>query len=667
MGEQDVMPFLVSSVIASAFFLFLVQPLLAKQILPWFGGTASIWAVCMVFYQAALLAGYAYAHLLTRHLSPRRQAAVHVGVVSMSLLALPLRLSDPQATPGSPDWEIVRLLMASIGLPYFVLSSTSPLMQAWYARLEPQGKAYRLFGWSNLSCAVALLVFPFGLEPALELSALNTWWSRGYAAVAVLLSGAAVTVFLRSPEHVRRAETQGEAPPAGARASWLFFSALGSVLLVSITNHLCQVIAPVPFLWTVPLLLYLLTFVACFEREWYTRRWGIPLAGLAMVAMAWSVAYLPVSKMLVVGAPVFAVGCFLVCFYCHGELAARKPASAHLTEFYLMLALGGGLGSLLVAFGAPRVFKSYAEMPVAMTVCALAMLFTVYRKKVIIDIAATVCAILVAAPAYAIVMSQTGQVAEGRNFYGSLRVVDNAAQGRPVIRNILHGNISHGAQFVDPARRREAISYYGPMSAPGIWFRHTEGPRKVGLVGLGAGTLAAYGRAGDTLRFYEINSMVVDFARRHFTYLSDTPARVEVVIGDARLQLSREPAQGFDLLVVDAFSGDSIPVHLLTRQAFEVYLRHLKPGGVLALHLSNLYLDLQPVVRSVARSLKLESLPAHNAPDTKNGVHASHWAFVGKAEDVARLPVEGNALAISQKPPRAWTDDYSTLLAVLRR
>ncbi|QOY89278.1 fused MFS/spermidine synthase [Paludibaculum fermentans] len=625
------MSFLISSVIASAFCLFLVQPLLAKQILPYFGGTASVWAVCMVFYQGALLGGYLYAHGLARFLAPRRQAQVHLVVLAGSLWALPVGLGQVDSVGSGQSWSIVWMLVRAVGIPYFVLSSTSPLMQAWYARLEPKGQAYKLFGWSNLSCALALLSFPFLLEPWLSLTRLNLYWSWGYGLVVLLLAASAVIVIRRSPANEAE-ERREPVRPGLLWPKWLFFSALGSLVLVSVTNHLCQSVAPVPFLWTVPLLLYLLTFTAVFEREWYSRRWGMPLAGAALLAMAAAYVYMQPGRMLAVGIPVFTIGCFLACFYCHGELAALKPEPGRLTQFYLVMAAGGTLGSLLVAFVAPRIFRGYVELPVVLCVTAMAMLFSVYGRHLAVDLAAAACAILVTTPALAVFLTPLREIDAGRNFYGSLRVEQaEGKQGRPPIRSIIHGAISHGSQFNADGWRMRPTAYYGPNSGPGKWFTHTPGARRVGVVGLGAGTLAAYGRPGDEFRFYEINPMVVQFAKQHFRYLSDTPARVDIAVGDGRLLLEHEADQNFDLLVIDAFSGDSIPVHLLTREAFKTYRRHLKPGGILALHLSNLYLDLMPEVRVLAADQGFACKPVLDSGSEPDDVRPSIWALAGPA------------------------------------
>jgi hypothetical protein len=425
--------------------------MLAKQILPWFGGTAAVWAVCMVFYQAALLAGYVYAHALTRFLRPRLQAIIHLGLVATSLAVLPVgieRIARPEIHTH-PEWDIVWILIRAIGLPYFVLSSTSPLTQAWLARLDPRSRAYRLFGWSNLSCAIALLSFPFLFEPFMPVSSMNRVWSIAYGLTATTLAAAAIMVFLRNPEQAHEEACTATPPGWRRRVAWIAFAALGTMLLIGITNHLCQTVAPIPFLWTVPLLAYLLTFVAVFEREWYSSERGMVLAAIAAVAMAWAIVYLPAGQMLLLGIPVFVCGCFAACFYCHGELALRKPDQAHLTEFYILMAAGGAVGSLITAFAAPAVFSNYAELPVSLALISLLILLKVYRRySTPVDMAAAVCAVLATAPALSYLQPTVGQVDRGRNFFGALRVNDIAALGRaPALRKITHGGVGHGSQF----------------------------------------------------------------------------------------------------------------------------------------------------------------------------------------------------------------------------
>ncbi len=671
-GREEVrrLALLAAAVVAGAFCLFLVQPLLAKQLLPLFGGTAAVWAVCMVFYQGLLLAGYLYAHALAKYLRPRVQAQVHAALIFASLLALPISLpqgGQPVAGRENPGGQILIILLRAVGLPYFVLSATSPLMQAWAARLEAGRRAYRLFGWSNLSCAAALLSFPFALEPWIPIPQLNLLWSGAYLASAAALLGAALFVIVRNPRLGHEEKHGGAAPSVADRLRWIGYAALGTTLLVGTTNHLCQMVAPIPFLWTVPLLAYLLTFVVVFEREWYRRPVVMSLAGAAAAGMAWSIVYLPAGKMIGLGVPVFVGGCFLVCLYCHGELAARKPEPAHLTEFYILMAAGGALGSLFIAFGAPALFRSHAELPVALAMVGLLILFSAYRRhSTAVDMAAACCAVMTLSPAYAYLKPQAGHVEGGRNFFGALRVKDEPARdGLQGLRKIYHGGTSHGAQFLDPARSGEPAAYYGPRSAPGVWFRHTQGPRNVGVIGLGAGTLAAYARAGDRMKFYEINPLVVDYARRHFTYMAKCAGTVSVVVGDGRKLLESEPPNNFDLLILDAFSDDSIPTHLLTREAFALYLRHLKAGGMLAFHVSNRYLELQPMIWRLGRAAGMRSVALLEPGDPRRALLPASWALVGREKELRALPVNPDAYPEFRVDGPVWSDSHSSLLAAL--
>jgi len=657
-----------AAVIWNAFLLFLVQPLIAKQLLPLFGGTAAVWALCLVFYQVALLGGYLYAHALARRFPPAIQARVHAGLVLLSCAVLPVGVSAGVSASGAnPQLELFWLLLKAIGLPYFVLATTSPLMQHWYSLAAPEGRAYRLFAWSNLSCTLALLSFPFLLERVLPLSVLNRFWSAGYLVSVVLALCAAWSVAGTSNIPERAGTVNADAGAGwGRRIQWIFFSALGSVFLLAITNHMTQVVAPVPFLWVVPLLLYLMTFVAVFERDWYSSRWGVWIGFAGFLIMIAGLLFLPPGKMLGPGVIVFSLGLFLACLFCHGELAVRKPAASHLTLFYILMAAGGAAGSILVALVAPRVFEGYFELPVAIAFASLIACGIVYRRWWLTDIAAVSATILIASVAAGAVMSHRSEaISTGRNFYGSLRVLHKPATAeKPEHRTMFHGAVNHGTQFVDPNLRRMPNAYFSPASGAGLWLSATRGSRHVGIIGLGAGTLAAYGQPGDVIRFYEINPLVVEMARRDFTYLSDSAAQVEVVLGDARLQLQQENPRGYDLFVVDAFSGDSIPIHLITKEAFQLYVRHLKPGGVIALHITNDYLHLYPIVKALAQSVGMQSVHLTTNPDKSRNVYFSSWALVGPAAALQRLPTPAQLASTTGAP--VWTDDFNSLLDALK-
>lgn len=656
------MALIAASVAGSAFCLFLIQPMMAKRLLPVFGGSASVWAVCLIFFQVMLLAGYLYAHALASRLDPRRQALIHGSLCLAALAALPGLTAPLNWTgDGAPAAGIVTQLLAAIGLPYLVLSATSPLLQHWFSLLFPQRGAYRLFAWSNLSCAVALLAFPFLLEPNWGWTTLARAWQWSFGAAAALHACSALLVWRRHPARapLAPADPQGaEAVSAPARAWWHFYAFLGSGLLVAVTDHLCLIVAPFPLLWVVPLLVYLMSFVVTFESDRYRRWWGVPAGFAGLIAIAAAMNYLPPARMLGVGIVVFSLGLFTVCVMLHGELAARRPPERHLTAFYIALATGGALGSVFVGLVTPLLFSHQIELPLLLALVAFTAMWSAASGPFPARAAAALAALLVVAPAGAHWLSlKSGEVAAGRNFYGALRVTEsNVRKGR--LRTIIHGSVNHGSQFMEPVLRRTPLAYYTPQSGIGLLLgRETAVPRRIGLIGLGSGALTAYARPADVFRYYEINPLVVELATKYFTYLSDSPARVEVVLGDARLRLAAEPDQQFDVLVIDAFTGDSVPVHLLTREAMRIYTRHVKPDGVIAMHVSNLHLDLTRAALALGRDAGWRaaalSTPASEDLDSVGAV----WVLMDRRPDPSPPPAA---------PRLPWTDDHSSLLPIFR-
>ena len=659
-----------------AFLLFLVQPIIAKQILPWFGGSAAVWATCLVFFQMALLVGYGYADLTTRRLTPRRQAVVHLALLAVSLLALPIIPGAGWKPQGAenPTWRILGLLAVTIGLPYFLLSTTSPLLQAWYARRYHHAMPYRLFALSNLASLLALLAYPVLLEPWVSTVTQSIGWSIFYALFVLLCAYAAIAS--------ARGAGAGEAMPAGAaaiaaqglpsgirRLTWLALAATASFLLLAVTNHICQNVASLPFLWILPLALYLVSFIFCFDNpRWYRRPVFLLLAAALLPTMAWYADSLQLKLVI----PMYLVGLFACCMFCHGELAQLKPAPRYLTTYYLMISLGGALGGLLVGLVAPYVLRGYFELAVGLVACALLLL---YRAAPIAWWAAVASVAVVAATAWAAVQSVENQVADSRvmlrNFYSVVKTRESG--GEFPFRSMVHGGIMHGGQLRDPELRLKPSSYFCPTSGFGRLFASLPpAPRKVGVIGLGAGSIIAYARKGDTFRFYEINPQVVELAKREFTFLSDTPAKVEIVLGDGRLSLEREPAQQFDVLAMDAFSGDSIPLHLLTREAMAIYLRHLKPGGVLAFQATNRFVNISPVVASLAAERGMTAVLISDWPEHTDG--ADYWL---SATD--QILVTSNRAILEAEPIReaaetieaprgfrVWTDDFNNLLRVLK-
>lgn len=684
------------TVFASAFLLFLVQPLIAKQILPWFGGSAAVWTTCLVFFQAALTAGYAYADAIAR-LRPRTQALLHTVLLAVSLLALPIVPAAHWKPDGSegPLGLILGLLTATIGLPYFLLSTTSPLVQSWFARAHPGRSPYRLFALSNLASLLALLGYPFLLEPWIATRTQALAWSVGYALFAMLCATlawrsrvapatAVVTPVAASTSSVRNAPAPGmlaapalaasaaQAPTLGQQLLWMVLALTGSMLLLAITEHVTQNVAAVPLLWVLPLAIYLVTFVLCFEgRAFYRRSIFLPMAAAALGVMAWAMADTRLTHELALQLGAFTAGLFLACMFCHGELARAKPPPRSVTRYYLMISVGGAVGAALVGVLAPLTLPAQFELALTLCLCAFLLVWQSRRAPPVFMalglaavIATATCGVWYVRGFY------DDTITVARNFYGVLRVQESGASTSSWHRSLIHGTIMHGNQYLAPQLRREPTSYYTATSGIGRVLESLHPrlePVRVGVIGLGTGTLATYGATGDSFRFYDINPAVVQLARSEFTYLADSDAHVDTVLGDARLSLEREPPQQLDVLAIDAFSSDAIPVHLITVEALDVYRRHVKPGGVIAFHVTNRYLDLVPVVQALAQA---RGLRAVWIDDEGDGAMASRsdWVLLSDGGILDRPRIAEAAKPIVAHPGwRLWTDDFNNLFQVLKR
>ena len=645
----------VATVFLSSLLLFLIQPMLGKTMLPWFGGSAGVWTTAMLFFQTVLLLGYVYAHCATRYLPAPARIGLHVAMLAVSCVLLPVapwKLWSGQAS-SDPVPEIALLLAMSIGLPYFLLSSTSPLVQAWSAR---QGSSvYRLYALSNLASLGALFLYPVLLEPWIDTKRQLQWWSGGYAAfvafslTACLLSG-------------RVTEVESESAPASSaqRLLWVALAACPSVLWLAMANTLSQNLAPVPLLWVLPLGIYLLSLVLCFDQE----RWYRPSHYRIALPVSWVV----IGYGLLWSAPVgvrtqvaLASGALLVCcMFCHGELARRKPDTAQLTGFYVMVALGGALGGIFVGLVAPRLFDRFLELPIAIAGCVILAMSLLYglppRRIVRLAVLAAVGVVFAAK----VNDARGNTLVRERNFYGALEVTQTGD-----LRVLNSGVIQHGSEFMDPARSRQATAYYGPESGVAQAIRAMgDRPLRVALIGLGTGALAAYARPGDLYRFYELNPAVIDLARTQFRYLSESAGKIEVVAGDGRRELSRAPGGWFDMVILDAFSGDSIPAHLLTREASAIYFGRLKRDGVVAVHITNRYVNLEGVVRGPAEETGRRVLVIESGADPAQATHSATWMVItGNREVLARLD---DTARRPTAPARIWTDDFSNLFGVLR-
>jgi SAM-dependent methyltransferase len=643
-----------------------VQPIIAKQILPWFGGSAAVWTTCLVFFQSVLLAGYAYADWTTR-LGARRQATLHVALLAASLLCLPILASGGWKPQGDeqPILRILLLLGATIGLPYFLLSTTTPLLQAWYWRRFRCVVPYRLFALSNLASLLALLGFPVLFEPAFDLKTLGWAWSFLFAGFALLCAGTAWFSMNGFETETRKAATP---VLVNTQMRWLALAAMGSVMLLAVTNHITQNISSVPFLWVLPLALYLVSFILAFDHpRWYLR----PLFIGALVVLVPLMAYAIPSLDLELAAPLYLVGLFAACMVCHGELARLKPDPAHLTRFYLMISLGGALGAVLVAIVAPLVLAGYFELGIALV--ALASVIVLVKKMRLVGLVVVVVTTV-------FVGRGVRDYTEGvrvmqRDFYGVVRTADHMS---PVpYRSMYHGAIMHGGQLLGDSFRNTPADYFGPGSGYGRVFAslrelQPKKPLAVGIVGLGAGVVAAWMKPGDALVFYEISPRVIDIARREFTFLQDTSAKAEIVLGDGRLSLEREPPRGYDVLGIDAFSGDSIPMHLVTREAMAIYLKHLKPDGVIVFQATNRFIDLLPVVKRLAAEFGLEAVNISDEPEAGDG--ADYWysstdqIIVTRNRKLLEWPRIAEAAAPIADRARlpTFTDAHHNLLRILK-
>lgn len=689
------------AVFVSAFLLFQVQPLISKAILPWFGGTPSVWTTCMLFFQVLLCGGYLYSHLVTSRLTARQQGLVHCGVLLISLAFLKILPSIDWKPTGleSPVGRILSLLLSTVGLPYFVLSTTGPLLLRWFSVAQPQASPYRLYALSNAGSLLALLSYPFLFEPLMRVSTQASAWSFGYLVFATLCVACAMRSISGNAENKVTQEQAGAASTNNKKKSasaegnatksafgrWMILSMVASTMLLAVTNEVCQDVAVIPFLWVVPLSLYLLSFILCFESDRrYRRSWYSLGTAILALAVCWlqsfgSRTWLPLQLMIYFGC------LFSICMLCHGELARLRPSADSLTAFYLTLSAGGAAGGLFVGLLAPLIFPAFWEHSLGMIVsCVIAVIVyfdhrgwlqdgqqppTLWKLLAILLFAGlgTVFA--------AAVTSYTNAVAMVRNFYGVLEVQNDTIEDAVILR---HGRIIHGIQLNEIPSF--PTMYYGYNTGVGKaieQLRERKTPLKIGLVGLGAGTLAAYGQPEDTFRFYEINENVTRLALQHFTFLKNCPSTVDVIHGDARLMLENETPQAFDLLVLDAFSGDAVPTHLLTAEAAEVYLKHLKPDGLIAIHISNLHFDLRRVTDGLAEAAKLRAITLETAPviDRITGAQSliepgSRWVLMAREKSLLESDLYMRFLTQDMRPPGdkvLWTDDFSNLIEVLDR
>lgn len=717
------------TIFTSAFLLFQVQPLISKFILPWFGGSPAVWTAAMLFFQIVLFGGYLYAHLTSTYLKARGQFVLHLALLGFAAaLALYTQISPseslkPTGDEKSPLLQILMLLGVTVGVPYFALSSTGPLLQKWFSDAFEGASPYRLFALSNVGSLLALLSYPFFFEVLWDSRQQAFMWSIGFAVFAVCCGFCAWWTYRARQLHAaaavhstsRQTSAAAEAAPSWLlRGAWIALPALASVMFLAITNEVCQNVATVPLLWIIPLSFYLVSFIIAFDHpRWYSR----PLCAIPAMALlvymsnfdgfASGIADTLNSLLGLKGASeivldgwiaqctVYFLALLLVCLICHCELAALKPGTKHLTSYFLSMSLGGALGGVFVNLVATNVFKTFFELTLALLVAtALAGWFLSrwaathgpWAKLGVV--CATGLALLVIGY-WQIIDNMNGDpqannitLYRARSFFGIVSV-QHRERDDPKWENITFksGHIAHGRQYVEPARRNSPeVGYYGRNTGCGIALDYKlkqPQPCRIGVVGLGAGTIAAYARHGDYVRMYEINPQVVDIARRYFHFLKDcSAAPVDVVLGDARLKLKQEldasagKGNEFDVLVLDAFSGDSIPTHLITTEAFELYKQHLKPDGIIVAHITNSYLDLYPVVRDLAKAHGFGLTRIYRPSEDESLVERTYYALITNdqkfleqtPEDLVRIP----ASFLEKRDIPIWTDRYHNLFQVLR-
>ena len=673
-----------------------------KRLLPLLGGSSAVWITCLVFFQSALLLGYLCAHFIATRLPRWPQLLAYGALLVLSMVQVATNLDPhPHASTTRPIFSVLWLLTTLIGLPFLTLSATNPLLQSWYAHgPSREGQApikppYQLFALSNFGSLLALLAYPLLVEPNFSLRTQTLAWSMGFLifviVCGVIMAGRRNVPVVGEREQGRAAALAAAAPDTaqpsviplpslipesapspGGRVLWLLAAAGGSLLLSAVTNHLSQNIAAIPLLWILPLTIYLLTFVLAFHGGKLYSRWL--MMGLLPSALG-GIAYLIVDKTqdvpIIVSVPLFCLSLFIGAFFCHGELYLRRPPSPYLTHYYLLIAAGGALGSMFVGVLAPLIFNGSYEMAWSLVYMAALAAMLLWRQHWAWRIFWPMAAMgLISVVVLQVRADREDAIVLVRSFYGTLRVTDQPTDDGGRYRTLIHGTIQHGTQFMATEElRRLPTTYYSRDSGVGLALDNCcKGrARRVADIGLGTGTLAAYGEPGDVFRFYEIDPRVEVIAKNVFTYLRESKATIEIAHGDARLSLEAEPPENYDVIAVDAFSGDAIPVHLLTAEALKLYQRHLAPGGIIAFHISNSYLKLAPVVQAQADHAGLHAVMVSTADDDDTGAYSSDWVLVTANEEFLELPEIAKAgEKIELKPGLGlWTDDYSSLLPIL--
>jgi hypothetical protein len=686
----------------SAFLLFQIQPIISKTLLPWFGGTPAVWSSAMLFFEIALTGGYAYSNWLVRSGHSKKQTAIHLALMGISAglviflwVAWPSPITPPltwrPVNVTNPIMSIFFLLTISVGLPFFVLATNSPLMQAWFSRKNPGRSPYWLYALSNTGSILGLLAYPVVIEPMLSLQ----WQGRSWAGVYILFVAlAAYNAILTLQGGQETVSSEAEAAPGVPEKAdrwrqflWVLLSACASLLVLAVTSQITQEVAVIPFLWVLPLTIYLLSFVLAFSsRRWYQR--GPYTLLLLLGTGGWFYLLLNPTTNFIVQIAIYNFLLFAAAMICHGELFALRPQAASLTHFYLMVSIGGALGGFFVNLIAPLIFRGYWELYLGIAFAWILLAILTYRRAdtrrgFLFGVGVAAMAMVVSIFAiYLISNSTSGSAFIYRNFYGVVRVKQiELGKDRLKAYVMVNGSTNHGFQFMETGLRDTPTSYYSRDSGVGLAILsnpHYGSGMRVGVLGLGTGTLAAYGKPRDHYRFYEINPVVIELANGqngYFSFVKDSPAGVDIVSGDARLSLENELKAGsrnnFDILVLDTFSSDSIPVHLVTLQAFELYLKNLTPDGLIAANISNRALDLRPVLWQVAQSYGLKMAIVDNpAGKDDPAANPSAWVLLTRNPSLFEAPALAGRIAQPggfRTDLRPWTDDYSNLIQIIAK
>lgn len=681
-----------ASIFLSAFLLFIIQPLLAKTLLPLFGGSPAVWLSNLVFYQGALLIGYGYAYFVTKLPRLSWQAILHLGLLVLSLFILPI---TPATGLAELTWwqplTVFAVLGTTLLLPVVVLSATSPLLQYWYYHSYQSDFPYRYYALSNFGSLLGLFAFPLLLEPFFGLKIQLTWWSVGYG-LFFITCGTCAGLMLKRKEPIEKDPKTASSISLSTLFCWLLLTAMSCALLLTTTQVMLQNVIGLPLLWVIPLALYLISFIVVFyQPQFYVRSvWAV-----LFLCLTAAIFYLPTHHQLTLLVQVLAFMLLLFsgCMICHGELYRLKPHKQHLTFYYLMIALGGVLGGIFVNLISPLIFNEWWDFygiifGIFLYLICVPISHAAFPEKneptvlgrLIFPISMFVFVGLVALLVRTMKETHRDIVYMHRNFLGTFEVAEKYHNDEDYLRILRNGNILHGQQYMKDGQRNVATTYYNQKSGVGLavdFLRqqniNSSQPLRIGAIGLGTGTIAALAHKGDTVRFYELDPDIEKTAKDYFYFLTDARANIEVVIGDGRLSLMKEWQKNgsgqFDIIAIDAFNGDAIPLHLLTKEAFDIYLNHLKDNGILAFHISSRYLDLFPPLQALASQFHLNAYLARHNPDQTQDrwLSNSEWLLISRQPQIGLFLFQRGAITFRQaRMQDVWTDDFNYLLPIIR-